>query len=113
MNLADLLLRHGQANHRRETIAFSKRRQGAIERAALFLLWRNDVKPRREKVGGETAAMAAGLATVPLGWEEFVRRRLFPRRRDLPGPTWSFYWAKVKTAIFGRGQREHRARYAF
>jgi hypothetical protein len=113
VNLADLLLRHGQANHRRETIAFSKRRQGAIERAALFLLWRNDVKPRREKRPGETAAMAAGLATGPLRWEEFVRRRLFPRKRDLPGPTWPFYWAKIKTAVYGAGQRVHRLRYAF
>ena len=52
VNLADLLLRHGQANHRRETIAFSKRRQGAISRAALFLFWRNYVKRRRENRGG-------------------------------------------------------------
>ena len=30
MNLADLLLRHSSANHKRETIPFSKRRQGAL-----------------------------------------------------------------------------------
>jgi hypothetical protein len=30
VNLADLLLRHSSANHKRETIAFSKRRQGAM-----------------------------------------------------------------------------------
>src|SRR5687768_7691894 len=29
INLVDLLIRHGSANHERETIAFSKRRQGA------------------------------------------------------------------------------------
>src|SRR5258706_10912159 len=41
VNLMDLLLRHNSANHKRETIAFSKRHQGAIERAALLILWRN------------------------------------------------------------------------
>ncbi|HKX45688.1 MAG TPA: hypothetical protein VJP77_03230, partial [Planctomycetota bacterium] len=40
-NLADLLLRHSSANHKRETIAFSKRRQGALYRAAIFAVWRN------------------------------------------------------------------------
>ncbi|MBD3236407.1 MAG: hypothetical protein GF330_06875, partial [Candidatus Eisenbacteria bacterium] len=36
VNLADLLLRHGNANHRRETIAFSKRRVASHERLAVF-----------------------------------------------------------------------------
>jgi len=35
VNLADLLLRHTGANHKRETIAFSKRRQGALYRVAI------------------------------------------------------------------------------
>ncbi len=61
VNLADLLLRHGQASHRRETIAFCKRRQGALERLAIFAVWRNLIKKRREKGGEETAAMAAGV----------------------------------------------------
>ena len=41
VNLLDLLLRHNSANHKRETIAFSKRGQSAVERAALLLVWRN------------------------------------------------------------------------
>src|SRR5439155_21848861 len=36
VNLADLLLRHNSANHKRETIAFSKRHQAVVERAALL-----------------------------------------------------------------------------
>ena len=36
VNLLDLLLRHNSANHKRETIAFSKRHQSVIERAALL-----------------------------------------------------------------------------
>jgi hypothetical protein len=113
VNLADLLLRHGQANHRRETIAFSKRRQGAISRAALFLFWRNYVKRRREKRRGETAAMAAGYARTPLGWEALLRERKFPRRSLLPGPWWDYYRHRVRTEALGDRQTEHRLKFAF
>jgi transposase-like protein len=113
VNLADLLLRHGQANHRRETIAFSKRRQGALERLAVFVVWRNAIKSRREKVPGETAAMAAGILPRPLEWEEVFARRQFPRRENLPGSWWSYYWGRVRTAVMGARQREHRLKYAF
>jgi transposase-like protein len=113
VNLADLLLRHGQANHRRETIAFSKRRQGAISRAAVFLFWRNYVKRRREKRRGETAAMAAGYARTPLGWEALLRERKFPRRSLLPGPWWDYYWHRVRTEALGDRQTEHRLKFAF
>ena len=41
VNLLDLLIRHGGANHKRETIAFSKRRQGAAYRLAILQVWRN------------------------------------------------------------------------
>ena len=40
-NLADLLVRHGGANHERETIAFSKRVQNALLRMAIFQVDRN------------------------------------------------------------------------
>jgi hypothetical protein len=108
-----LLLRHGQANHRRETIAFSKRRQAAIERLAVFTVWRNAIKSRREKLPGETAAMAAGLLDRPWSWTRVFRTRRFPRREDLPGLWWSYYWRRIKTAALGSGQSEHRLKYAF
>ena len=54
VNLADLLLRHNSANHKRETIAFSKRHQSVIERAAILFLWRNFTKPFSENHGGGT-----------------------------------------------------------
>jgi hypothetical protein len=113
VNLADLLLRHGQANHRRETIAFSKRRQGALERLAIFTVWRNAIKRRREKRGEETAAMSAGVLERPLHWAEVFRRRRFPRRQLLPGSWKQYYWRKVKTVALGARQTEHRLRYAF
>ena len=36
VNRLDLLLRHNSANHKRETIAFSKRHQAVVERAACW-----------------------------------------------------------------------------
>ena len=112
-NLADLLLRHCGANHRRETIAYSKRRQGAIERAAIFTVWRNWVKWRREKKPGETAAMAAGVCPRPLRWLEVFSRRHFPRKERLVGPWSDYYWRKIKTAALGEQQTVHALKYAF
>lgn len=113
VNLADLLLRHGQAGHRRETIAFSKRRQGAIERLAIFTVWRNAVKRRREREAGMTAAIAAGILDRPWRWQDVFRARRFPTPRLLPGPWWAYYWRRVKTLPLGAGQTEHRLKYAF
>ncbi|MHB8079886.1 MAG: hypothetical protein ACYDIE_11610, partial [Candidatus Krumholzibacteriia bacterium] len=36
VNLMDLVIRHSQANHKRETIAASKRRQASAERLAML-----------------------------------------------------------------------------
>jgi transposase-like protein len=113
VNLADLLLRHGSANHRRETIAFSKRRQAACERAAVFLVWRNYVKRWSEKAGEETAAMRAGILNRPLEWREILRRRLFPRHRVLPTDWREYYARRVRTAVFGARQSAHVLRLAF
>ena len=113
VNLTDLLLRHCGANHRRETIAFSKRVQGALERLAIFTVWRNAIKPRREKKPGETAAMAAGYLSGPLRWREVLRIRQFPRKSELPAPWWEYYWGRIHTAALGPRQRENRATYAF
>jgi hypothetical protein len=44
VNRLDLLLRHNSANHKRETIAFSTRRQSAAERLAVLMVWRNHVR---------------------------------------------------------------------
>ncbi len=113
VNLADLLLRHGQANHRRETIAFSKRRQAALERVAVFTVWRNAIKSRRENAPGETAAMAAGVLTRALEWSDVFLRRVFPRREVLPGRWWDYYWGRIRTAALGAHQRRHQLTYAF
>jgi transposase-like protein len=112
VNLTDLLIRHAQANHHRETIAFSKCLQGVIDRLATFIVWRNYIKKRREKAAGppETVAMRAGLAEQPLTWRQILRRRLFPGRIDLT-PAWRQYYLRQAVLTIHRGQpagRVHR-----
>jgi hypothetical protein len=113
VNLADLLLRHGGANHRRDTIAYSKRRQGAIHRCALFQYWRNFVKWRRENQPGETPAMTLGLVRRRLEWSDLLTRRLFPRPELLPGPWSDYYAGTVRTLALGSRQRSHELKYAY
>jgi hypothetical protein len=113
VNLSDLLLRHCGAGHRRETISYDKRRQGGLERAAIFTVWRNTIKWRQENKPGQTAATQAGILTRRLRWSDIFARRLFPRERELPGSWWEYYWRRVKTVALGKTQTENRARYAF
>ena len=112
VNLADLLLRHGNANHRRETIAFSKRRQAALERLAVFTVWRNFIKSRRENAPDESAAMRLGVVNRLLSWRDVLRRRLFPGHTELPHPCDRYYWRKVWTVVMGDRQTTHQCRYA-
>lgn len=111
-NLADLLIRHGSANHKRETIAFSKRRQCAVERLAVFVVWRNFVKRFSERHGGPTPAMALGLQHRPLSPNELLDRRLFPFRVGLPDRLWSYYRREIQTRAISNGTR-HCLTYAF
>jgi hypothetical protein len=98
VNLADSLIRHCGSNHKRETIAFSKRRQSALERAAVMQVWRNHVKRVRENDRfSPTPAMSLGLARAPLTSEGVLNRRLFPSLVELPRPHRDWYWRRVET----------------
>jgi transposase-like protein len=112
VNLLDLLLRHNGANHKRETIAFSRRRQGAIERAMLLLLWRNFIKPVSERRGGGTPAMRLDLMARPQTIEEVLRRRLFPGRVELPD-RWRVYYRREVPTRRIRHPTRHRLKLAF
>jgi hypothetical protein len=93
----DLLIRHSGANHKRETIAFSKRRQSGAERLAVLLVWRNYIKSFSERKKDESPAMRLGLIDSRLTVREVLSRRLFPTRVTLP-ERWNVYYGKeVKT----------------
>ncbi len=111
VNLLDLLLRHCSANHKRETIAFSKRRQGALERAALFQVWRNWIKWVSERRKRDTPAMRLGLAERPLTVPEVLAQRLFITRTPLPAPLPDYYFRRIVTRRIPHGAT-HRLRYA-
>jgi len=112
VNLMDLLLRHNSANHKRETIAFSKRHQSVIERAALLIAWRNFVKPFSENHGGGTPAMRVGLRDRPLEMAELLQGRRFPTRIVLPALWLAYYRRDVPTRPIAHPRR-HRLKLAF
>ena len=99
VNLADLLLRHGSANHKRETIAFSKRRQGALYRAAIWAVWRNYVKPTSERSRSDPPAVALGIVPRRLGVEEILAERLFPSREEITGWLGACYAGRIRTRV--------------
>ena len=111
VNRLDLLLRHNSANHKRETIAFSKRHQSVVERAAWLILWQNRSKPFSERHGGGTPAMRLGLAERPIPIPELLRQRLFPDRVALPAEWVRYYHGQVVTRRL-RNERRHRLKLA-
>ena len=112
VNLVDRLLRHSSANHRRETIAWSKRRQASAERLAIFLVWRNYLKGRQEKVrGSPTPAQARGLLEHRIAVGELLAHRLFIGRNDVPERWRQYYLGEIRTRALGR-QRRHTLTYA-
>ena len=111
VNLLDLLLRHNSANHKRETIAFSKRHQSVVERAALLVVWRNFVKLFSENHGGGTPAMRIGLHERPLRLRELLDRRLSPSRVGLPKEWELYYQRKIPTSRIAN-PRQHRLKLA-
>jgi len=111
VNLADLLLRHGSANHKRETIAFSKRRQGALLRAAIWQVWRNYMKSRSERRRDEPPGVAIGVIEKRLSLDEIFRERRFPWRADLSGWLERCYFGRIPTRRLAR-MRQHDLTYA-
>jgi transposase-like protein len=111
VNLADLLLRHCGANHKRETIAFSKRRQGALYRAAIWVVWKNYIKHRSENRRDGPPGKALGLIDRALTVEGVLRRRLFPDREAISGWLSQCYFGAIPTRAI-RNCRHHKARYA-
>ena len=111
VNLKDLLIRHCCANHKRETIAFSKRHQSVVERLAWLALWINFGKPFSENHGGGTPAMRLGLTDRPISTRELLGRRRFPGRVRLPEPWAGYYGGEVRTRRIAN-ERRHALKLA-
>jgi transposase-like protein len=113
VNLLDLLVRHGSANHKRETIAFSKRDQAVHHRESIFQVWRNWVKGLSEREGADSPspAMRLGLAERRLTVREVLGRRLFPSRVELDEELEEAYWERIPTRHLPR-LRSHELSYA-
>jgi hypothetical protein len=111
VNLLDMLVRHCLKDHTRETIAFGKRRQHSLYRLAIFLVWRNYIKLRREKRCGQSPAMAMGLLERRLTEQEVLGRRLFVSHVELPALWDDYYWRRIETRVL-KVNRRHELKYA-
>jgi transposase-like protein len=111
-NLHDLQIRHGSANHKRETISFSKLLASAIDRMWLHLAWKNYVKPFSEKKGGPTPAMRAGFTDRKWTFRQMFRRRRFPDRVGLPERWRVHFDGTTPTRAYGSRER-NRPRFAY
>ena len=112
VNLLDLMIRHSTAAHKRETIAWSKRRQASAEKLSIFLVWRNNMKRRWEKGPPVSSAMLKGLTQQILSVKQVLCRRLFRTHVPLP-PTWDAYYdRRVKTSALAVN-RTHSLRFAY
>jgi transposase-like protein len=110
-NLADLLLRHASANHKRETIAFSKRRQGALYRAAIWAVWRNFMKSRSENRRDDPPGVVLGLVRRRLRVQQILAERRFPWRQPMGRWLERCYFARIPTRSLARC-RHHTLLYA-
>ncbi len=87
VDLLHKILRHTLAHHRRETIAFSRRLNAAMERLCLTAIWRNFVKRKSERrPRSPTPAQLLGLSDSRWGWRRVLSRRLFFDRSHLAEP---------------------------
>ncbi|MCB1893520.1 MAG: IS1 family transposase [Candidatus Latescibacteria bacterium] len=112
VNLLDLLIRHSSANHRRETIAWSKRRNGSSLRLWILVVWRNCVKRRHEKGPPVSPAMLKGLARRLLDVHELLAERIFRSQVELPASWSATYAGKDETPALGLNRR-HDLTYAY
>jgi transposase-like protein len=111
INLLDLLIRHCGANHKRETIAFSKRRQSVAERLWILLVWRNYMKSFSERKRDGSPAMRLQLLEHKVTPEALLRERRFVTRTAVPEPWQAHYWRDIPTRAFPRCHT-HRLTYA-
>ena len=102
------LLRHSAKHHTRETIAFPRRLNAALERAFAHVIWRDFIKGRSErKPDRRTPAMLLGLTVEPWTWTRVLGRRLFPSHIPLPASWDRLYRREWTTPELGRNSRHN------
>jgi hypothetical protein len=111
INAHHMFVRHSGSNHKRETVAFSKRIQAVIHRHAIFQVWRNLVKVASERRPPETPAQRLGVSDRRWTVKELLAQRLFPRRTTAPDRVLRQYWGH-RTSRFVEHERQHALRYA-
>jgi len=112
VNFLDMFLRHSTGAHKRETIAWARRRQASIEKLAIFQVWRNYVKRRWEKSEKRTPAMILGLADHGWSVSDLLKERLFFDKVELSACWEGYYRRTVRTSAL-TVNRIHQLRYAF
>jgi len=113
VDLLHKILRHSLAHHRRETIAFARRINAALERLFLCAVWRNFVKKRSERKGrASTPAMYLGLTEERWNWKRVLSRRLFHDRIALPGE-WPLLYRRGWTTPVLEANARHQLLRAF
>jgi hypothetical protein len=112
INVLDLMIRHSTAAHKRETIAWAKRRQASIEKLSIFQVWRNYVKRRREKGRRVTPAMLLGVANRPWQIRDLLSGRLFFEKTELSERWQAYYRRHIETRAL-RVNRTHELTYGF
>ena len=112
VNRQDLMLRHCGANHRRETIAFSKLRASVIERGFLQAVFMSFMKSFSEKKQDATPAQRLGLIDHKVGVRELLGRRLFATRINLP-EVWQRYYDRLVPTRRIPNWKRHTLRYAY
>lgn len=91
-------LRHSEAAHRRETIAFGRSYNALVDRLALFVVWRNLVQARSERRPGDgTTAMRLGLTDRRWQWAQVLAERLHPGRVEAAQEVMGHYRRELVT----------------
>ena len=103
------LIRHSQAAHRRETIAFGRRLNAIMERAYILAVWRNFVKSVSERrPDGTTPATRIGLTDRRWTWAQVLARRIFPDRVGIGGVERELYERRWVTPVLAVNTRHLR-----
>jgi transposase-like protein len=114
VDLLHKIVRHSSANHKRETIAFSRRLNAAMERFFVTVVWRNFIQPKseRRRCSSPTPAMQVGLTGERWSWKRLLSKRLFFDRIELSEVRARLYRREWITPVLASNAR-HQARLAF